>query len=155
MGKEFNFDKLKGSDNFHTLKFVMQNFLALKPHTKCIEHRLDKKATTSESAIVYEAHSATETNDKANGVCISGDLVMSDCRGDFDKNSALLSKNPGKKWKKNKLKCFNCGSLSHLGYACDQPKAEKKTEKSTKVAFMMGFLGAINKAEWYIDSGAS
>lgn len=98
---------------------------------------------------------------EANGVGISGDLVMSkllDCRDSGDKNSAFLAKKPGKKWKKKQRKCFNCGSTSHLANACDQPKQDKKTDKSDKsarVAFMMGFLGANNKEEWYIDSGAS
>lgn len=44
-----------------------------------------------------------------------------------------------------------------MANACDKPKKEndKKPEKSTKTVFMMGFLGANSKSEWYIDSGAT
>lgn len=70
---------------------------------------------------------------EANGVGISGDLVISkllDCRCD-DKNSAFLSKNAGKKGRKKVRKCFNCGSTQHLANLCDQPR--KKTRKLKKV----------------------
>lgn len=267
MGKELDFDKLKGSENFHTWKFAMQNFLALKGNSDCIVHRPTKAATSTEAAVEYTADTAVETdkgklacakaylalgvdtsiyvhiqncttaldiwnclhklyedkglyrkiallgnllsnklsdcdgmqdyvdkivsaanklrgvgfsvNDEwlgaillsglteefkpfimgleANGVGISGDLVTAkllDCRDERDKNSAFLSKKPGKKWKKKQRKCFNCSSESHLANACNQPK-EKKTEKSAKAAFMMGFLGANSKKEWYVDSGAT
>lgn len=73
---------------------------------------------------------------EANGVGISGDLVISkllDCRGE-DKNSAFLSKNAWKKGKKKVRKCYNCNSTLHLANQCDQPKKERKTEKNEKSA---------------------
>lgn len=100
---------------------------------------------------------------EANGVGISGDLIMSkllDCRESGDKNHAFLGKKPGKKFVKKRWprRCFNCGSATHLANACDQPKTERKgdkNDKSAKAAFMMGFLGASNKNKWYVDSGAT
>lgn len=116
---------------------------------------------------------------EANGVGISGDLIISkllDCRDGNDRNSALYSKKFDKKSKKKQRKCFNCGSPQHLANACDQPKKAKPTEKSARAAFMMalsstdecneseddeseaqirGFLGTNNKNVWFVDSGGS
>lgn len=55
MGNEFNFEKLKGSDNFHTWKFTMTNFLALKGLGDCIEHKPTKPASGDEGELVYAA----------------------------------------------------------------------------------------------------
>lgn len=62
MGKELDFDKLKGSENFHTWRFAMQNFLALKGYTNCIKHRDDTAATSTTAKIVHAADIATETD---------------------------------------------------------------------------------------------
>lgn len=39
MGKELDFDKLRGSQNFHTWAFAMKNFLAIKGMSNCIRHK--------------------------------------------------------------------------------------------------------------------
>lgn len=75
MGKELDFDKLKGSENFHTWKFAMQNFLALKGLNPCIAHRPVKVATATEAAVVYEAHVATET-DESKLSCAKAHLAL-------------------------------------------------------------------------------
>lgn len=96
---------------------------------------------------------------EANGVGISGDLIISKLldsySGNSDNNNAFFGKKSTKKWKGKQRKCYNCSSTKHLANACDQPKKEKRAEKSAKTAFMMGFLGTNNKKEWYIDSGAT
>lgn len=63
MGKELDFDKLKGSENFHNWKFAMSSFLALKGYDKCIIHRPPVAATSTVAAVVYAPEIATETDD--------------------------------------------------------------------------------------------
>lgn len=96
---------------------------------------------------------------EANGVGISGDLITSklldSCGSNNEGNSAFVGKKSNKKWKRQPRKCYNCSSTKHFANQCDKPKVEKKTEKSAKAAFMMGFLSTNNKKEWYIDSGAT
>lgn len=62
MGKEFDFEKLKGSENFHTWKFAIENYLALKGMSNCIVHRADTPATSSSAAVVHAADLAEESD---------------------------------------------------------------------------------------------
>lgn len=43
MGKEFDFDKLKGSENYHTWKFAMSNYLTFKGYDTCISNPVEEK----------------------------------------------------------------------------------------------------------------
>lgn len=275
MERNFDFEKLKGSHNYHTWQFAMTNFLALKGLGDCIIHRPTQPAVSASTGVaaraevVYASDIAKETdtskltsakaylvlavdasiyvhiqkcesalgvwnciqklyedkglsrkiallggllsnklnecngmqdyvdkivssanklqgigfavNDEwlgaillsgltgefkpfimgleANGVGISGDLIISKLldsdTGNSDNNSAFFGKKPNKKWKSKQRKCYNCSSTKHLANACDQPKREKKNEKSANAAFMMGFLSTNEKKAWYIDSGAT
>lgn len=97
---------------------------------------------------------------EANGIGISGELIITKLLDSYSSTggSAFLGKKPFKKQWKKQRKCYNCQSPKHLANACDQPKKEKKKDKNEKnanAAFMVGFLGASNKKEWYIDSGAT
>lgn len=60
MGKELDFDKLKGGVNFHTWKFAVENFLALKGLGGCLIHRSDKAATSTAAAVEYAERVAKE-----------------------------------------------------------------------------------------------
>lgn len=62
MGKELDFDKLKGGDNYHTWAFAMQNFLALKGFSNCIIHKPNTAATNTTAEIVYADDIAVETD---------------------------------------------------------------------------------------------
>lgn len=60
MENAFNFEKLKGSDNFHTWKFTMTNFLALKGLGDCIVHKPNKAACDPLPEVIYAADVAAE-----------------------------------------------------------------------------------------------
>ena len=62
MGRELDFDKLKGSDNFHTWKFAMENFLALKGYTKCIKHKPNTAATSTAAEVIHDPDVAIEAD---------------------------------------------------------------------------------------------
>lgn len=42
MGKEFEIEKLKGSDNYHTWSFAVKHYLDFKGYGQCIETVKDK-----------------------------------------------------------------------------------------------------------------
>lgn len=60
MGKEIDFEKLKGSENFHTWKFAMEIFLALKGFADCIVHKPNKTASGTTEEVIYSADTAIE-----------------------------------------------------------------------------------------------
>lgn len=68
MGKELDFDKLKGGQNYHTWQFAMRNFLKLKGLGDCIIHRPNSPAVAASSGVtarpevVYADHIAIETD---------------------------------------------------------------------------------------------
>lgn len=63
MGKEFDFEKLKGSENYSTWKFAMTNFLMLKGLSGCIQQKPPTAATTaSGSATVHPPGTPNETD---------------------------------------------------------------------------------------------
>lgn len=64
MGRELDFDRLKGSENFHTWKFAMENFLALKELGDCIIHKLDTPTTTGTSEVIHAVDVAKESEQK-------------------------------------------------------------------------------------------
>lgn len=44
MGKQFDMEKLKGSENFHTWCFVMKNLLEYKGYEKCITTPVEEES---------------------------------------------------------------------------------------------------------------
>lgn len=49
MGKDFDYEKLKGNANYHIWQFATKNFLAFKGFDKCIQ-RVVKEATDTTPA---------------------------------------------------------------------------------------------------------
>lgn len=72
MGRELDFDKLKGSENFHTWQFAMKNFLALKGMGNCIEKRPNTPASGSGSTYVAEIVHAADLAIETDGTKLSG-----------------------------------------------------------------------------------
>lgn len=68
MGKELDFDKLKGGQNYHTWQFAMKNFLKLKRLGNCIIHRPNTPAVPASTGVaarpevIHPEHTATETD---------------------------------------------------------------------------------------------
>lgn len=72
MGRELDFDKLKGSENFHTWQFAMKNFLALKGMENCIEKRPNTPASGSGLTYVAEIVHAADLAIETDGTKLSG-----------------------------------------------------------------------------------
>lgn len=67
MSKEFEFSKLRGSDNFHTWSFAMQNYLTLKGYGDAIR-RISIPATATTTATTGCAESDTDKIAKAKAI---------------------------------------------------------------------------------------
>lgn len=62
MGREIEFEKLRGSDNYNTWRFAMENFLALKEMSKCIMGREAVARTSTTEAVTADPNSPAETS---------------------------------------------------------------------------------------------
>lgn len=63
MGKEFDVDKLTGSDNYHTWSFAIKNYIQYKGYGNCIEYETDDKGVkkiNSAGAYVIAEKDATK-----------------------------------------------------------------------------------------------
>lgn len=59
MGKDFDIQKLKGSENYHTWQFAMGNLLAYNGYSKCIQE-VKVAATSDDPETVACAEASTD-----------------------------------------------------------------------------------------------
>lgn len=69
MPKDFDIQKLKGNENYHTWQFAMKNLLAYNGLSKCIE-TVDVEATTNAAATVRCAETDASKRAKAKAIII-------------------------------------------------------------------------------------